>query len=90
MMLRKNIIIAADDSVAMLLEGSMKGDYIETIHGKVELLEDIEFAHKVLVKDLKKGEPVIKYGEEIGRMMVDARKGTWIHNHNMSCERGTR
>ena len=40
--------------------------------------------------DLKKGDPVIKYGEEIGRMLIDAPKGTWIHNHNMGCERGTK
>jgi hypothetical protein len=90
MMFRKNIMITPEDSVAMLLEDGRKGDYIETVNGKVELLEDVEFAHKVLVRDLKKGDPVIKYGEEIGRMMKDAPKGTWIHNHNMSCLRGTR
>ena len=52
------------------------------------VLEDVEFAHKVCIRDLKAGDPVIKYGEEIGYMRVDAPKGTWIHNHNMGCDRG--
>ena len=52
--------------------------------------ENVEFAHKVLIRDLKAGDPVIKYGEEIGYMLVDAPKGTWIHNHNMGCDRGKR
>ena len=37
---------------------------------------------------LKKGDKVIKYREEIGYMLEDAPAGTWIHNHNMGCDRG--
>ena len=57
-------------------------------HIKTNICEDIEFAHKACIKDLKKGDPVYKYGEEIGYMLADAPKGTWIHNHNMDCDRG--
>ena len=89
-MRRKSLQINPADSVRMVLEDSFKDDQIETAEGPVTLLEDVEFAHKVAVRDLKAGDPVIKYGEEIGRMMTDAPKGTWIHNHNMSCERGTK
>ena len=31
---------------------------------------------------------MIKYREEIGYMLEDAPVGTWIHNHNMGCDRG--
>ena len=48
----------------------------------------MEFAHKVSIVPMKQGDPVIKYGEEIGYMLVDAPAGTWIHNHNMGCDRG--
>ena len=89
-MLRKSMMVDPQDSVAMLLEDGYKGDFIDSARGRVELLEDIEFAHKILLIDLKKGDPIIKYGEEIGRIMADTAKGTWIHNHNMSCLRGTR
>lgn len=89
-MKRKSLIVNERDNVAMLLEDAQKGDCIETPLGLIELLEDVEFAHKVLLTDLKKDAPVVKYGEEIGRVKADTPKGTWIHNHNMGCERGTK
>ncbi len=87
---RKCLRINDKDNVAMLLEDGQKGDYVEIGGMRTDLLEDIEFAHKILLCDLKQGDPVIKYGEEIGRMLTDAPRGTWIHNHNMGCERGTK
>ena len=87
-MIRKSMMIYPEDSVAMVLEDSRKGDVIRTPRGEVTLLEDVEFAHKVAVVPLKKDEPVIKYREEIGYMLKDIPAGTWIHNHNMGCDRG--
>lgn len=45
--------------------------------------EKIPASHKIAIKDFKKGEPVIKYGEEIGRTNRDIPKGGWIHAHNI-------
>ena len=87
-MLRKSMMIDPRDSVAMVLEDSLKGDVIRTPRGEITLLEDVEFAHKVAVEPLKKGQPVIKYQEEIGYMLEDAPAGTWIHNHTLGCDRG--
>lgn len=88
-MLRKSLMINPKDSVVMVLEDSKKGDTVSVPGtGIITLTEDVEFAHKVLIRELKKGEPVIKYGEEIGYMLTDAGPGTWIHNHNMGCDRG--
>lgn len=89
-MLRKSLMINPADSVVMLLEDGRKGDVVNTPKGEITLLEDVEFAHKVSIVDLKKDDPVIKYGEEIGYMLDDAPAGTWIHNHIMGCERGRR
>ena len=87
-MIRKSMMIHPADSVAMVLEGIKKGDVIRTPRGEITLLEDVEFAHKVAVVPLKKGQSVIKYQEEIGYLLEDAPAGTWIHNHNMGCDRG--
>jgi hypothetical protein len=76
------------DSVAMLLEDGKKGDTIQTPKGEITLQEDVEFAHKVSIVDMAKGQSVIKYGEEIGFMLQQAPAGTWIHVHNMGCTRG--
>ena len=54
----------------------------------VTVIGDVPYGHKIAVRDIKKGELINKYGEEIGYMRVDAPKGTWIHNHNMGCDRG--
>ena len=90
-MLRRTLMINPKDVVLCVLEDCKKGDTVKTPDGQeITLLEDIEFAHKVLIKPLKKGEPVIKYGEEIGYMLVDAEPGTWIHNHIMGCDRGAK
>lgn len=87
-MLRKNLMVRPQDTVAVLLENASKGDWIETPRGTVVLRDDVEFAHKVCLEDLKAGQAVYKYGREIGRMKTDALRGSWIHSHNMGCERG--
>ena len=74
--------------MAMVLEDAKAGDSITTPAGELTLLQDVEFAHKVNILPLKKGQAVIKYREEIGFMLEDAPAGSWIHNHNMGCERG--
>ena len=77
------------DGVAYALEDAQKVDTVQLASGQeIVLLEDIEFAHKICIRDMKAGEPVIKYGEEIGYMLMDVKRGSWIHNHNMGCDRG--
>ena len=88
MLLRKSLIIDPKDTVAVLLENAQKGDTIETPGGTITLLEDIEFAHKTAIVDHAPKEPVLKYGHEIGYTENAVPKGSWIHNHNMKCDRG--
>ncbi len=89
-MLRRSLQISPRDNVKTVLEDCCKGDVIETPDGLLTLRDNVQFGHKVLIRDLKNGEPVIKYGEEIGRVTANTPKGTWVHTHNMSCQRGTR
>lgn len=84
----RSLVLNPGDTVAVLLEKGAKGDMVTIGAQKIELLEDIEFAHKVLIKDSAKNAPVIKYGVEIGYMLADTAKGSWIHGHNMGCDRG--
>ena len=44
---------------------------------------DIESGHKYALKDIKKGEDVIKYGEPIGHATEDIKSGDHIHTHNL-------
>lgn len=67
------------DNVAVALEELKKGEIIDNI----KLLDDISFGHKVLLNDLKSGENIIKYGNPIGHLTIDCKKGEHIHEHNL-------
>ena len=56
-----------------------------TIH--VTAKHDIPIGHKVALKDLKKGDTVIKYGEDVGKVVADAKRGDHVHVHNMKTKR---
>lgn len=67
------------DNVAVAFEELKKGEIIDNI----KLLDDIPFGHKVLLSDLKNGENIIKYGNPIGHLTIDCKKGEHIHEHNL-------
>lgn len=74
------IIINPIDNVAVVLRPFSKGEKVEN----VVLLEDIPQAHKVALKDIKKGENVIKYGSPIGHATMDICTGQHVHTHNVA------
>lgn len=43
----------------------------------------IKAGHKMALCDIKKDEPVIKYGFAIGRAKTDIKKGEYVHCHNI-------
>ena len=54
---------------------------------KLDARQDIPIGHKVALKDLKKGDTIVKYGEDIGKMVADAKKGEHVHVHNLKTKR---
>ena len=63
----KNVIINEKDNVGVCLDGT----------------ESIPAGHKYALRDIAKGEYVIKYGEIIGRATTDIKTGDWVHTHNV-------
>ncbi|MGF1544166.1 MAG: UxaA family hydrolase [Parvularculaceae bacterium] len=49
--------------------------------------ENVPIGHKVALSDLAEGDTVVKYGEDIGRMVADAAKGAHVHVHNLKTKR---
>lgn len=49
--------------------------------------QDVPIGHKVALKDLAVGDTVIKYGEDIGRIVSPVRKGDHVHTHNLKTKR---
>ena len=54
----------------------------------VTVIGDVPYGHKIAVRDIKKGELIIKYGEEIGAATKDIAKGEYVHVHNLEALRG--
>lgn len=49
--------------------------------------QPVEIGHKVALKDLKAGDTVVKYGEDIGRVVAPIAKGEHVHVHNLKTKR---
>lgn len=47
----------------------------------------IPIGHKVALRDLKSGDTVTKYGQDIGRLISDVLKGAHVHVHNLKTKR---
>ena len=81
------LIINPKDNVAVVLEDIKIGDIVTLPDGRqFPSLTEIPYGHKMAIADLKQGESVIKYGESIGELKSDAKKGEWIHIHNVVIE----
>lgn len=44
----------------------------------------VKLGHKIALRNIKKGEVVIKYGEVIGVAKNNIKKGDWVHSHNLA------
>jgi (2R)-sulfolactate sulfo-lyase subunit alpha len=51
------------------------------------LEEAVPIGHKIALQDLNLGDTVIKYGQDIGRVVATVRKGTHVHVHNLKTKR---
>lgn len=79
----KFIKINENDNVAVAIEKLAKGTVINCGENTVEVVDDISAGHKVALKDIECGTPVVKYGYTIGNALQDIKAGQWIHTHNI-------
>lgn len=48
---------------------------------------DVPIGHKVALQDFTDGDTVVKYGQDIGKVVAAAGKGDHIHTHNLKTKR---
>lgn len=91
---KKGLAIKSVDNVATVLDDVSCGDRILVKFADsasvltIESRENIPFGFKVALKDIQKGEYVIKYGEVIGRATEFIGEGYLVHVHNVEGLRG--
>ena len=81
--MNKIVQITPRDMVAVALQPLAANKAVNYGSGEVTPLSDIPMGHKVALRDIKKGEPVIKYGFPIGEATEDIPKGGHVHSHNL-------
>jgi (2R)-sulfolactate sulfo-lyase subunit alpha len=57
----------------------------ETI--RLKALDAVPLGHKIALRDIKKGDTVLKYGNDVGRTVANIAKGRHVHIHNMKTKR---
>ena len=71
------------DSVVVCLQSLRKGFNIEADGMSVTVNQDTPAGHKILIKDVKTGEDIIKYGYPIGHVCQDMKAGDWVNEHHL-------
>lgn len=79
----KTLLINQKDNIAITLTELDAGEFVEIDSQKIKVLSDIPLGHKIALKDINKGEQVIRYGYPIGNAKEDIKKGEWVHTHNL-------
>ena len=79
----KTIKIHPSDNVAVILEDIVKGELVTVEGFSVTAVEDIARGHKIALKKIEEGTPIVKYGNEIAIATRDIEVGEWVHTHNV-------
>jgi altronate hydrolase len=82
------IVIAERDNVATALEPLAVGRVLEIAGAAIAVTEAIPRGHKVALRLIRAGEPVLKYGSAIGTATATIPAGTHVHTHNLASARG--
>ena len=75
------IVIHPGDNVAVALRPFQRGGSIQEIGAA--LADDIPAGHKIAIRPIAKGTPIVKYGLPIGEATRDIAAGEHVHTHNL-------
>ena len=81
--MNKMVRINARDTVAVALTSLRAGETVSCGTETIVLREDLPMGHKVALRDIRKGETVIKYGYPIGEATEEIAAGSPVHTHNL-------
>jgi altronate hydrolase len=76
--------IHPSDNVVVATEPLQAGQSIPVGAGTLVLAADVPPGHKIALRAIAAGEPVVKYGFPIGRATAAVAAGEWVHSHNLA------
>ena len=77
-------VAVVDVKAGQSLEGKSL-DTNDTLRAKANM--DIPLGHKIALKDFRPGDTVIKYGNDIGKVVAPIKTGDHVHVHNVKTKR---
>ena len=82
------MIIDRTDNVGVAIYGIKKGELISYrlpngVTSSVVAEQDIPIYHKFSVRNITVNEPIVKYGQHIGKAGEDIAAGCHVHVHNV-------
>lgn len=82
------ILLRPEDNVAVAAKPIPQGFLLELPGDRepVRTRQVITLGHKVAVRPILKGQPVLKYGQIIGFASTDIQQGDWVHVHNICAD----
>ncbi|HXV29432.1 MAG TPA: UxaA family hydrolase, partial [Sinorhizobium sp.] len=76
-----SILLSPEDNVAVATIAIEPG---EALPGGLQATMRIDPGHKVAIRPIAAGEPVVKYAQAIGRATRDIAAGDHVHSHNLA------
>jgi hypothetical protein len=84
------ILLNPHDDVATALVPLQAGQTVQvalddkesSVTYTTELRETIQFGHKYALRNIARGEAILKYGLPIGNALEEIPAGAWVHVHN--------
>ena len=87
---KKALWLHKEDNVAVALSDFSKGSAVQIAGSEIILRDPVDYGHKFAVRDIRQGEPIIKYAEKIGVAVRDILRGEHVHVHNVKSLRARR
>ena len=54
---------------------------------KIQSINNIPLGHKIALKDFKVGDTILKYSNDIGKVVASIKKGDHVHVHNVKTKK---
>jgi altronate hydrolase len=83
----KAIIIHPEDNVAIAKTAIGLGATLRFNGTRLTVGQTVQPGHKIALKEIPKGQPVVRYGQVIGIATCDIPQGCTVHVHNMTIDK---
>jgi len=74
------------DNVGVAVQALEAGSACDVGGQRIRLSAAVPMGHKLATRPIAAGEPVLKYGQVIGRATQPIAAGDWVHSHNLAMQ----